>query len=599
VAVAEANPELGARIVEDAKRYVLYSWSVQDAIAPIAVAGGEGRYFWDYDGKRYLDFASQLVNLSLGHQHPRIVAAIKEQAEQLATIGPPMASESRSKLGRLLAEVTPGDLTMSFFTNSVIWLSTTTANGFTRCSTDICPPGRSQNRNSTVWLSLFWLNNMIIEGRYFDEILRKLYSELSKSSDTFEASKGKGQDLLVQVKKESISTKGPRVTAHVSLPGRFLVYMPGSAHVGVSRKIEDREERARLRALAQEILPAAAGCVIVRTVGEELTRQTFERELKSLLATWKQIQRRASRGRAPASIHREAKLTKGIIRDLFSGKVDSLIIDSREVFEEVRNYLDQVDPSLIERVRLYDDSRPLFDAYEIEAEIHEAFQRKVPLPSGGYIIIEPTEALVSIDVNTGRYTGRRDPENRILYPFNVEMNINHEYWHLRENDPTAPGVPIVSDGASRVDIKFSFGNCLDNNNQIMSPPPFGYVPEIVFRNQKWMDHLRDSRFPALAGWNKSYDQIFDVLNHVALELITKYKNNNQEARPIIENGCIKSRIPVLVRCDCMYGVAPIKFGSIRHFVGIYKRLKRGVSGPSPVSVRPVKLVRQIAVSPVT
>src|ERR671922_1553512 len=113
----EANPQLGEQIVEDAKRYVLYSWSVQDAISPIAVAGGGGRHFWDYEGKRYLDFASQLVNLSLGHQHPRIVAAIKEQAEQLCTIGPPMASESRPKLARLLAEVTPGDLTMSFFTN--------------------------------------------------------------------------------------------------------------------------------------------------------------------------------------------------------------------------------------------------------------------------------------------------------------------------------------------------------------------------------------------------------------------------------------------------------------------------------------------------
>jgi taurine--2-oxoglutarate transaminase len=117
MAIVEANPQLGEQIVEDAKRYVLYSWSVQDAIAPIPVAGGEGRYFWDYDGKRYLDFASQLVNLSLGHQHPKLVAAIKEQADQLCTIGPPMASESRSRLGRLLAEVTPGDLTMSFFTN--------------------------------------------------------------------------------------------------------------------------------------------------------------------------------------------------------------------------------------------------------------------------------------------------------------------------------------------------------------------------------------------------------------------------------------------------------------------------------------------------
>jgi taurine---2-oxoglutarate transaminase len=118
MATVEANRELGDQIVADAKEYVLYSWSVQDAINPIPVAGAEGRYFWDYDGKRYLDFASQLVNVSIGHQHPRIVAAIKEQAEKLCTIGPPMASESRSRLGRLLAEVTPGDLCMSFFTNS-------------------------------------------------------------------------------------------------------------------------------------------------------------------------------------------------------------------------------------------------------------------------------------------------------------------------------------------------------------------------------------------------------------------------------------------------------------------------------------------------
>src|SRR5216110_1567295 len=117
MATTETNTELGRQIVEDAKQYVLYSWSVQNAINPIAVERAEGRYFFDYDGNRYLDFASQLVNVSIGHSHPKIVQAIKDQAEKLATIGPPMASESRSRLGRLLAEVTPGDLSMAFFTN--------------------------------------------------------------------------------------------------------------------------------------------------------------------------------------------------------------------------------------------------------------------------------------------------------------------------------------------------------------------------------------------------------------------------------------------------------------------------------------------------
>ena len=117
MAIVESDPKLGAQVVEDAKRYVLHSWSVQDALDPIPVAGAEGRYFWDFDGKRYLDFASQLVNVSIGHQHPKVVAAIKEQADKLCTIGPPMATEPRSRLARTLAEITPGDLQMTFFTN--------------------------------------------------------------------------------------------------------------------------------------------------------------------------------------------------------------------------------------------------------------------------------------------------------------------------------------------------------------------------------------------------------------------------------------------------------------------------------------------------
>ena len=224
----------------------------------------------------------------------------------------------------------------------------------------------------------------------------------------------KGQRITVQVSKEPIGTKGPRVTAQVSLPGRFLVFMPYSNHIGVSRKIEDKEERARLRALAREIMPEGAGGVIIRTVGEELTREIFERELRTLLNTWRKIQRRARGAKPPALIHREAKLTSGIIRDVFTEKVDALIIDSKEVYNEVKQYLEGVAPDLISRVHLYTDPLPLFDKYGVEDAIREAFQRRVDLPSGGYIIIEPTEALVSIDVNTGRYTGKKDPEKTIL-----------------------------------------------------------------------------------------------------------------------------------------------------------------------------------------
>jgi ribonuclease G len=225
-----------------------------------------------------------------------------------------------------------------------------------------------------------------------------------------------GQEVLVQVTKEPIGTKGPRLTTQISMPGRFLVYMPGSTHVGVSRKIEERGERSRLRKLAKEIVPEGSGGVIVRTVGEELNRNTFEKEFKRLHQGWKEIQKKAKHAEAPALVHREAKLISGVIRDLFSHKFDSLTVDNREIHGEISQYLRHVDPDLLSRLELYTDRLPLFDRYGIEEEIYQAFQKKVTLPSGGYIVIEPTEALVSIDVNTGRYTGkkRKDPEHTIL-----------------------------------------------------------------------------------------------------------------------------------------------------------------------------------------
>lgn len=224
----------------------------------------------------------------------------------------------------------------------------------------------------------------------------------------------KGQEILVQVTKEPIGTKGPRLTAQVSLPGRFLVYMPFSSHVGVSRKIDDREERSRLRAMAREMMPKDSGGIIIRTVGEEITRETLEREFQRLHANWKKIQRRAKSQKAPARVHGEAKLISGVIRDLFSDKFDGLTVDSKEIHNEISQYVSNVAPELLERIHLYDDPVPLFDKHGVEEEIRKAFVRRVDLPSGGYIIVEPTEALVSIDVNTGRYTGRKDPEHTIL-----------------------------------------------------------------------------------------------------------------------------------------------------------------------------------------
>ena len=184
--------------------------------------------------------------------------------------------------------------------------------------------------------------------------------------------------------------------------------------MGVSRKIEGREQRARLRELVSKLVPKDQGGWIIRTVADDLTEEKCKREIDHLLGLWKKIKRKSTSVRAPALLQRETSLTRGIVRDLFSDKVDSLLVDSRQLHNEIEQYLKQIDPELLERVRLYRDETPLFDKYDIEAEIRGLFQQRVDLPTGGYLIIQPTEALTSIDVNTGRYTGKKDPESTIL-----------------------------------------------------------------------------------------------------------------------------------------------------------------------------------------
>jgi ribonuclease G len=224
----------------------------------------------------------------------------------------------------------------------------------------------------------------------------------------------RGQEILVQISKEPISTKGPRVTAQISLAGRFLVYIPDSAKVGVSRKIAGGAERSRLKEQVQNILPDKSGGVIVRTVSEDVTPEMLERELNSLMSQWKKIKRKTHFQKAPSLVHRETGLTRGLVRDLFSDKVDSLTVDSRQVYNEIVAYLKDIAPDLIPRVKLHEAHVPLFDTADIESEIRDIFKRRCDLPSGGYLIVEPTEALVSIDVNSGRYTGKKDPEKTVL-----------------------------------------------------------------------------------------------------------------------------------------------------------------------------------------
>jgi ribonuclease G len=223
----------------------------------------------------------------------------------------------------------------------------------------------------------------------------------------------KGQEVLVQITKESIGTKGPRVTQQVSLPGRFCVLMPGVEHVGVSRRIEDRSERQRIKAIISDLKPKGVG-LIARTAGEGKGEADFAADVKHLTKLWQKVDRKSGAVRAPSVVHRELEMTAGLIRDIFTEDVEELVIDDKDSFAEIQAYLKLVSPELRDRVQLYKGGGPIFDAYGIEQQIEKTFERKVWLKKGGYICIDHAEALVAIDVNTGRFTGKKNQEETIF-----------------------------------------------------------------------------------------------------------------------------------------------------------------------------------------
>ncbi len=223
----------------------------------------------------------------------------------------------------------------------------------------------------------------------------------------------KGQEVLVQVSKESLGTKGARVTSFISLPGRYLVSMPQVHHIGVSRRIRDDRERDRLRQIVRTLQPPVGG-LIVRTVAEGKGEEEFASDIQFLNRLWEQIQTRYAHAAAPSVLHEEMDLTFRIIRDLFSPEIEEFLVDARDAYTKSLEYTSSLVPALTARVKLYEGRAPIFEATGIEKEIEKALRRRVWLRSGGYIVIDQTEALVAIDVNTGKYVGKRDFEQTIL-----------------------------------------------------------------------------------------------------------------------------------------------------------------------------------------
>ena len=215
-----------------------------------------------------------------------------------------------------------------------------------------------------------------------------------------------GQEILVQIAKEPIARKGARITSHIALPGRFLVFMPTVNHVGVSRKIESDEERQRLKRILVSERGTASGGFIVRTAAESASEDDLRADLRFLINLWTEIKQRSDSAKAPALIYHDLNLIERILRDQVSDNFSTIWVDSESEYERIVRFLNRFQPSLVRRVKLYTKEMPLFEQFGIQEEISKALKSKVWLKSGGSIVINQTEALVAIDINTGKYVGK-------------------------------------------------------------------------------------------------------------------------------------------------------------------------------------------------
>jgi len=223
----------------------------------------------------------------------------------------------------------------------------------------------------------------------------------------------KGQELIVQIAKDAMGTKGARLTAHISLPGRFLVFMPTETHVGISRRISDGKERRRLRDIIQKIKPMENG-VIVRTEAEGCSEEELAADLGYLVRVWKKSLKKSDDSQPPELVHAELDPVLKAVRELFTSDTDRLLIDNKDDYRRVAEFVRTFSPQFRQRVAYYSGRRLLFDILDIEQEIQKLLRNKVWLKSGGYLLIDETEALVSIDVNTGRFVGKGNLEETVL-----------------------------------------------------------------------------------------------------------------------------------------------------------------------------------------
>ena len=241
----------------------------------------------------------------------------------------------------------------------------------------------------------------------------EIVEELPVPQESIDDLLTEGQEVMVQICKEPLGSKGARLTCNITLPCRNLVYMPMTDHIGISRKVEDDEDRQRLREEIENLRPQDAG-FIVRTVAESASREDLEADMEFLLHLWGEIKDRATNAPVPSMVYEDLDITQRAVRDMFTTDIQRVVVDEKATYERVCNFVETFVPQLRDRISLYENEIPLMDAYGVEVDISRALEKKVWLRSGGYIIIETTEALTVVDVNTGRYVGRKDLEETIF-----------------------------------------------------------------------------------------------------------------------------------------------------------------------------------------
>jgi len=243
----------------------------------------------------------------------------------------------------------------------------------------------------------------------------KLQTDNGKTHADISSLLREGQDVIVQVVKDPMGTKGARLTTQISIPSRYLVFLPGTTHIGVSQKIESEEERLRLKELISRLAPEfEAGGYIIRTVADGVDEESIKKDMQFLQKLWLTIQQRTQEVKSPRMIHDDLQIVMRTMRDLGNSEIEKIRIDSRETYEKVKKFTSKFISHLADRVEHYPGERPIFDLYGIEDEIHKALDRKVQLKSGGYLIIDQTEAMTTIDVNTGAFVGHRNLEETIF-----------------------------------------------------------------------------------------------------------------------------------------------------------------------------------------